>query len=65
MIRTLGRTIRKFSTKEYGVYAGVKVPFVRSLDEATVKPEETDIWPAYRLIDNNGVPVDKKKKPHI
>lgn len=66
MIRTLGRTIRKFSTKDYGVYAGVKVPFVRSLDEATVKPEETDIWPAYRLIDNNGVPVDKKKKaPHL
>ena len=44
---------------------GVKVPFVRSLESATVRPEETDIWPAYRLIDNAGVPVDASKpKPH-
>jgi 2-oxoisovalerate dehydrogenase E1 component alpha subunit len=41
------------------------VPFVRSLESATVRPEETDIWPAYRLIDNAGVPVDASKpKPH-
>ena len=41
------------------------MPFVRSLESATVRPEETDIWPAYRLIDNHGVPVDASKpKPH-
>ena len=58
-----------FSTaaaSEYGVYAGVKVPFVRSLEEAVVKPETRDIWPAYRLIDNNGKAVDSTKEaPHI
>jgi hypothetical protein len=51
---------------DYGIYAGVKVPFVESLEESVVKPENTDIWPAYRLIDNNGQPVDSdKEKPHL
>jgi 2-oxoisovalerate dehydrogenase E1 component alpha subunit len=52
--------------KDYGIYAGVKVPFVRSLDDAVVKPENNAIWPAYRLIDNEGKPVDDSKEmPHI
>ena len=51
---------------DYGIYAGVKVPFVESLEESVVKPENTDIWPAYRLIDNHGQPVDSdKEKPHV
>ena len=51
---------------EYGIYAGVKVPYVLELQEAVVKPEQNDIWPAYRMIDNMGQQVDPTKPaPHV